>query len=74
MNTKEAASGEVNRMQYVIHILSFSNYAVNIFFYFIWSQRYREEFISIFGRKKGKKLNLRGDNVELKEINKQLLK
>ena len=39
---------EHERQQYIVHILSYSNYSVNILFYFIWSQKYREEFLKLF--------------------------
>jgi len=61
------------RIQYVAHILTYSNYCVNISFYIIWSQKYREEFFKLFGIKKSKSPNLEmKNNMELKKLNTKL--
>ncbi len=57
------------RIQYSAHILSYSNYSVNIFFYIIWSQKYREEFLKLFRMTKKNNFHTNGNiKLELKEI------
>jgi D-alanyl-lipoteichoic acid acyltransferase DltB (MBOAT superfamily) len=60
------------RIQYAAHILSYTNYSVSIAFYMIWSQKFREEFVQIFCKRKRQQQNTfrrkeNEQNMELKE-------
>jgi hypothetical protein len=73
--TEENNILNIVRIQYVAHILTYSNYCVNISFYIIWSQKYREEFFKLFGITNRKSHNHEmKNNVELKILNTKLNK